>query len=66
MNETEKKEFLEFMKTLDGREKAQEHELQTLFNWNNKIYPDLKEFSTYCPDCVSRVYKRLKTYRDTI
>lgn len=37
---------------------------QELFNLNNLIYPDLKEYSTYCGACRGRVYNRLKRYWD--
>jgi hypothetical protein len=33
-----------------------------LFNLNNIIFPNLKEFGVSCSSCRSRVYNRLKEY----
>jgi hypothetical protein len=65
MTDKKQKEILDFMLTLDGREKAQTHEIQHLFNYHNEIFPDIKEFGTYCDSCVTRVYNRMKQWRTT-
>jgi len=57
-------EAYNFMATLDGRERASAEEIQILFNLHNEQFPDIKEFGTYCDSCVSRVYSRMKDWRN--
>lgn len=64
MTTERQKEAYEFMATLDGRERAQAEEIQKLFNFHNEQFPDIKEFGTYCDSCVSRVYSRMKDWRN--
>lgn len=56
------KELHKLMMEIEGKEKATANQIDRLFNLNNAIFPNLKEFTKGCPDCRERVYKRLKTY----
>ena len=56
-------EILDFLATLDGREKASRDEIRTLFNYHNGLFPSGKETGVGCPSCVSRVYTRLLNWR---
>lgn len=56
-------EILDFLATLDGREKASKIEIRTLFNYHNILFPSGKENGVGCGSCVSRVYTRMKNWR---
>ena len=58
------KEIIEFINSLEGKEKTTDKENKKLFNINNFLYPDLKEVGTWCGSCTTRVYNRLKKWRD--
>jgi hypothetical protein len=64
MTQERQEEAYAFMATLDGKERAQAHEIQSLFNFHNEQFTDIKEYGTYCDSCVSRVYSRMKDWRN--
>jgi hypothetical protein len=37
-----------------------------MFNLNNAIFPDLKEWTPSCGACRERVYNRLRDYAENI
>lgn len=41
------------------------HQTNEMFNLNNLIFPNLKEFGKSCSTCRLRVYHRLKSYWET-
>lgn len=58
--ETDLFERLELlMNDIMGKDKVNTQQTDEMFNLNNLIYPDLKEFNKACPACRERVYKRL-------
>lgn len=64
MTNDRQKEAYKFMATLDGKERASAEEIQTLFSFHNEQFPDIKEYGTYCDSCTTRVYNRMKQWRD--
>ena len=56
------KELHDLMIELEGKDRIDSHQTTKLFNLNNLIFPDLKEFTKGCPSCRERVYNRLKDY----
>lgn len=53
------KELIEAIEKANYMDAGQTREL---FNINNSLFPDLKEFGTGCSSCRTRVFNRLKTY----
>jgi hypothetical protein len=56
------KELHDLMMELEGKERIMAEQTSRLFNINNTLFPDNKEWTKGCPDCRERVYKRLKSY----
>lgn len=50
------------MMELEGKDKILSHQTELLFNLNNTLFPDSKEFTRGCPACRERAYKRVKRY----
>lgn len=55
-------ELNNLMLDLQGKDKIQAHQTNLLYNLNNIIFPDLKEFNKSCPSCRERIYRRLQQY----
>lgn len=50
------------MLELEGKDKILEEQTTRLFNLNNQLFPDLKEWNRSCPACRERVYKRMREW----
>lgn len=56
------KELHDLMMELEGKDKILTEQTTRLFNINNTLFPDCKEWTKGCPACRERVYNRLKSY----
>jgi hypothetical protein len=50
------------MMELEGKDKILAHQTTLLFDLNNELFPDSKEFTKGCSSCRDRAYKRVSTY----
>jgi hypothetical protein len=51
---------------LRGKDKIDAGQCTRMFNLNNAIFPDLKEYTPSCGACRERVYNRLLEYGKNI
>lgn len=56
----------DLMAQLEGKDFINAEQCTLMFNLNNTIFPDLKEFTPSCGACRERVYNRLKAYAKNI
>jgi hypothetical protein len=52
----------ELMLELQGKDKIMEEQTTRLFNINNNLMPELREYNRSCPACRERVYNRMLSY----
>ena len=62
-NDTDLKVLLEELK---GKDFINADQCTRMFNLNNAIFPDLKEWTPSCGACRERVYNRLVQYGENI
>jgi hypothetical protein len=65
MTDEQIQEAINLVNSLDGRGRAEQAEISALFNFNNLIFPDLKEHGKSCDSCVARVYQRMVNWRNS-
>jgi hypothetical protein len=54
------------LEELKGKDFIDAGQCQRMFNLNNAIFPDLKEWTPSCGACRERVYNRLRDYAENI
>jgi hypothetical protein len=52
----------ELIEAIDKANYMDAGQTRELFNINNELFPDIKEFGTGCASCRARVFNRLKGY----
>lgn len=54
------------LEELRGKDFINSDQCNRMFNLNNAIFPDLKEWTQSCGSCRERVYNRLVQYAENI
>lgn len=60
------KDLMVLLDELKGKDFIDANQCTRMFNLNNAIFPDLKEWTPSCGACRERVYNRLLDYAKNI
>ena len=60
------KDLMVLLEELKGKDFIDANQCTRMFNLNNAIFPDLKEWTPSCGACRERVYNRLSDYAKNI
>jgi hypothetical protein len=60
------KDLKVLLEELKGKDFIDANQCTRMFNLNNAIFPDLKEWTPSCGACRERVYNRLVIYGENI